>query len=483
MKRGMVVSLSLIFSGCIGSRGPSSDPPDDPAIGPPIVQFLAGEEEQGPHLLGKYADRLARNGVHFSVVAPGSATLSVVGQDISYNGQTGAALVGLVLPASPTVGGSLRIDGYDALAGYELSYFDTASGGWLPYCNAAESPYAIAMKGEWTTSGLHNAGSMVTFACQVDGKAAKCRTWGYSPESTPGAGPGSGSGWDLNQTCTQLARADYCMKGVPHTRDKTKILIRDFIPGAEPPDSGATRLERTPASYPPTPPPPDTYYFEAAFEPRMPVRCLSKERWADLAPGGPCPDVLDDPRVVQGAKFCEEAILDLDNRALLDASETMDIALHRWSNGAGDTVTTAHGYVVDETTTNRSTVPPVGFQGPPLSDEGFLLRNLTGAVVDGVDVFKVFRQRNAATGDSVVGPSSMLTGYTYSDPQDSRDSPDFEGYLLIAPRPDAQGLFLYVNGTDYVTATATATGRPGSGYSKVGGPTAPPIGYVITAPL
>jgi len=474
----------VIFMGCTAGHGPFDDPGDEPATGPPVVQFLLGEEEQGRYLLGKTADGLASNGLHVSVVAPPGGTLSVTGQNIVLNGQTGAALRMMQLPTSGTSGRMIRIDDINPFGpGYQLSYLDPGAPTWLPYCDPAESPYAIAMWGEWTISGLHNVGptpgSRVTFACKEQGKAAKCGEWGYYPDSAASA-PGQ-PGWDLNQACTQMAMANYCMTPVSHTREKTPILIRDSIPAAEPPNTGVTKLQLPPASYPPVPPPPDQYYFEAAWEPRVPVLCLDKLRWNSLKLGGPCPDLLKDPRVVKTARFCEEAPPDLDSVGLWNASRTMDLTLHRWASSSGDTVTTVHGYVVDETRSGRTTVPPTGFNGPPLSDEGFLLRNLTGTTTDGVDVFKVYRQRNAATGDSVVGPADMLTDFTYADPQDSRDSPDFEGYLFIASAPGNQGLYLYVNdsGTDYVTATKW----PGAGYHKVGGSSRPPIGYVIAAPL
>jgi hypothetical protein len=278
-------------------------------------------------------------------------------------------------------------------------------------------------------------------------------------------------GWDLNQACVQMATANYCLDGKAHTREKTPILIRDFIPSAEPPNSGITQLQHTPGNYPPVPPPPDNYYFEAAWAPRQPVLCLNKLRWNDQLPGGPCPKLLKDPRVEQTARYCEENPPDLGSHDLLNASMTMDLALHRWSNGAGDTVTTAHGFVVD-TNSHRVIEPPLGFRAPPLSDEGFLLRNRTGTIDPG-EVIPVYRLRNIATGDSVLGPASMLPGYTFTDPD------AFEGYLFTAGGPGKQAFYLYRSGNDYVTATA----RPDPTYEQIGGPTARPIGYVVAEPL
>src|SRR5213078_4228669 len=117
---------------------------------------------------------------------------------------------------------------------------------------------------------------------------------------------------------------------------KTPILVRDFIPGAEPPDTGVTALQPVPASYPPVPPPPDQYFFEAAWAPRQLVLCLSKLRWNNYAPGGLCHGEVPDPRVDPNARFCEDAHLDLNSRNLKNGSKTMDLALRRWSSPSGD---------------------------------------------------------------------------------------------------------------------------------------------------
>ncbi|TMQ17341.1 MAG: hypothetical protein E6J91_10275 [Deltaproteobacteria bacterium] len=443
----------------------------NPVIDPPVLQ-LAGEEEQGRFLLGNIADGLATGGKHISVVAPVGLAIGVDRQTLILRNTAGPVPVtrGLVLPASPPSASAIRTEDI-TIAGYELSYRD-AAGNWQPYCDASQSLYAIAMQGEWTTTGLHDLGTMVTFACQESGKAAKCEAWDYIPETTGMVGPGALL-WDLNQACTQMAMANYCMDGEPHTREKTPILVRDFIPGAEPPDTGVTALQPVPASYPPVPPPPDQYFFEAAWAPRQLVLCLSKLRWNNYAPGGLCHGEVPDPRVDPNARFCEDAHLDLNSRNLKNGSKTMDLALRRWSSPSGDTLTTVHGYVVDKSAAPRKTVPPVGFDAPPLSNEGYLLRNLTGVFASCNCVIRAFRQRNAMTGDSVLGPDGMLSGYSYD-----KDA-DFEGWLIEVDGPGELPLYLYQSGTDYVTATRS----PGSAYSKVGGPTALPIGFVIAASL
>jgi hypothetical protein len=281
--------------------------------------------------------------------------------------------------------------------------------------------------------------------------------------------------WDLNQACTQMARANYCMDGKPHTREKTPVLIRDFIPPAEPPNSGPTALTLVPPSYPPVPPPPDRFFYEAAWAPRKMVLCLDRLRWNDFGIHELCDGALPDPRTDDnGAAFCEDAHFDFNDRNILNGSKTMDLALHRWGNGSGDQLTTVHGYIVDAS--KGTSVPPAGFNAPALSNEGYLLRNLTGEFATCGCVVQAYRLRNASTGDSVLGPDGMLPGYTHNW------TTDVEGWLITTAADDRAALYLYQRGTDYVTATKLPDFGL-TGFKKVGGPSAPPIGYVIAASL
>jgi len=78
--------------------------------------------------------------------------------------------------------------------------------------------------GIWDESGARHASvshdgieSDASFSCTT-GVIAKCVAWGYAPWS---------AGADLHQTCTRMARADYCGNGEPHTANGTTIDVFD----------------------------------------------------------------------------------------------------------------------------------------------------------------------------------------------------------------------------------------------------------------
>jgi len=92
-----------------------------------------------------------------------------------------------------------------------------------------------------------------TFSC-TNGVIAKCVRWGYDP-ATVGA--------DLHQTCTRMARADYCGDGVPHTENGTLIDIAD--------QSGINALSDDTGEF----------VFEAGWGPDGAI-CVNKPRYYDL---------------------------------------------------------------------------------------------------------------------------------------------------------------------------------------------------------
>jgi hypothetical protein len=72
--------------------------------------------------------------------------------------------------------------------------------------------------GSWDDTGAHAIeGDELTYAC-MDGVIAKCVSWGYAPWQV---------GTELHQTCTRLARADYCGDGHPWTMNGTLIDVYD----------------------------------------------------------------------------------------------------------------------------------------------------------------------------------------------------------------------------------------------------------------
>lgn len=94
-----------------------------------------------------------------------------------------------------------------------------------------------------------------TFSC-TSGVIAKCVLWGYGTEA---------QGADVHETCTRLARADYCGDGVGYTENNTPIDVYDTL-GILEPEGGMS--------------------FEAGWGPKGAV-CVSHPRYLDVAGGAP----------------------------------------------------------------------------------------------------------------------------------------------------------------------------------------------------
>lgn len=182
------------------------------------------------------------------------------------------------------------------------------TGQWEPACDAPPQLIptkpaftgirALAMPGRWSGASYTADQSAVTFACST-GVAAKCDGWGYSvtskwPGHTRTGAPSDAQGSDMMQTCTQMARADYCGNGMPNTLEGLPIWF-DSVFSPRTTRSGFT--------------------LEAAWAGqssggiptnRAPAVCLSKRRWSTLPLGGDCPSRVPDPRVDRNAKFCDD---------------------------------------------------------------------------------------------------------------------------------------------------------------------------------
>ncbi len=115
--------------------------------------------------------------------------------------------------------------------------------------------------GVWTPEGARltpeevpEGAAPFTFSCTT-GVIAKCVTWGYKPWLSSEAS-------DMHQTCTRLARADYCGNGVAHTENGTRIDVLD-VEGIQ--------LQASK---------PGEMTFEAAWGPDGAV-CVNQTRYAD----------------------------------------------------------------------------------------------------------------------------------------------------------------------------------------------------------
>jgi hypothetical protein len=111
---------------------------------------------------------------------------------------------------------------------YDIAVQDNETSLWSSLCNDhnGQPTQAIAIHNWWdpTTGARIDDPTAVTFACR-DAVLAKCVEWGYRPWATVG---GVGLA-DHHQTCTRLARADYCGDGTPHTFTGTPIDVFDAL--------------------------------------------------------------------------------------------------------------------------------------------------------------------------------------------------------------------------------------------------------------
>lgn len=456
--------VSLLLTACTTEAPNEAPTHTNEAARPPVM----GEELQGKHLLGNLADPLASGGSFFAVA--GSSTLPATGVPVTVSvsgvslvatdaaGQTYSDpndFVSMVLANAR--GAELRIKAIDlsttTAPRYVLEYRSSVVAPWSDYCDATTGSGAVPFQGTWDQDRRHVNGPMLSFGCSGSGVTAKCVDWGYIAGS---AGPGD-SGWDHHQACTQMANANLCMNGETHTRELTPILIRDYIPGIQPAPTDAPALTRLDplADWPP----PNDFYFEAGWQPNGPAICLSKLRWSSLPLGGPCPGTLPDPRVIEGdpsVRFCEDyswAELQAAGALLVNASLPMDLPLHRWSNAAGDQVTTVNGYVTDVPETS----PFAGYSTHRASD-AMLLRNLPGSIDPLLDVTEVFEQHDPITGDLVIAPLVGGNPVTPGHVVGAR-----EGYLLNAPGADRVPFRLYRNGSDHVSTSTS----PGPSFTYV----------------
>jgi hypothetical protein len=161
---------------------------------------------------------------------------------------------------------------------YTLEQRITGSNSWQPACPADSDGrrVAIPVAAIWDERGArHESSTMFTFSCTT-GVIAKCYRWGYRPWLT---GYGANMA-EMHQTCTRLARADYCGDGVPHTQDGTWINVWDNLPAPGPIQTHGLL-------------PPLGMLFEAGWGPNGAV-CLSHARWITIGNliANACPDRL-----------------------------------------------------------------------------------------------------------------------------------------------------------------------------------------------
>lgn len=431
--------LGLLVVGC--AEQPIPDPVEEVVDVEPVAPYIGGSY-QGRQLLGA-PDDLQANGTHFrvSVQAASPAGLRLAVNAAGPLGANGAHLIASngtttfsgadprfigVEMMSPD-GARLKITGVTADSSgstlYSLQYRGPKDTEWVDYCDGTGG--AVPLHGSFSSNRIHqNTPTSITFGC-MPGVAYKCSVlWGYVPGI---AGPGNPN-WDHHQACIQMANAAYCgagPNGLPFTREETPIEIQDFVKGYGMGDVNLTH----PRPYPGDP---DTFYFEAAWRPNgLPPICLSRLRWAALAPN-PCPGVLEDPRFSSDpeAVFCDDlSYSDLRARGGVIVSGTMlmDAQLWRWrsSSPSGDhAFTTIRGYHVNIGGNTSQSTPPPGYT-EFVARDGVIMRNLTGTLDANKDMIALYVYSD---GKDQVLSDAFGTGLpaTYT-------RGEFEGYSFRAP--------------------------------------------------
>jgi hypothetical protein len=169
---------------------------------------------------------------------------------------------------------------------YTLEQWVPDTSSWRPACSPDSDGrnVAIPLAAIWDERGDQSqSDQLFTFGCTT-GVIAKCYRWGYRPWAS-----GYGDLVAMHQTCTRLARADYCGDGMPHTRDGTWVNVWDTLP--RPIQSHGT--------------PPLGWVFEAGWNTDGAV-CLSRARWLledGVLIAQACPDKLVPPGL--GETVCE----------------------------------------------------------------------------------------------------------------------------------------------------------------------------------
>jgi hypothetical protein len=290
MRKGVAAWLVLVSAGSAGCATDSAPGEVTTAECPAALVSAQGMQAQGMQAQGLQAQGLQAQGFQLQgisaqgvsaqgvsaqgLTAQGLTAQGLTAQGIGPNGNLhGVALRGVtsaeatrwvtgdepVLDADKVV--FIRVDRgvltgrtargealeQDALVGLLLPFMTTAGErAWIAITAVSRHPdasdlplYALAVDGEslcadpaggmfvpgiWDESGARHDSVVsgvqsvdTTFSCTA-GVIAKCVAWGYRPWS---------AGADMHQSCTRMARADYCGNGVPHTEEGTLIDLYD----------------------------------------------------------------------------------------------------------------------------------------------------------------------------------------------------------------------------------------------------------------
>ena len=330
------------------------------------------------------------------------------------------------------------------------------------YGDLCDGRRAMPVGGTWSAQGERQDDPLnptFTFAC-ADGVMFKCIDFGYRPWEDVFGTSIAGVSWQplagtaLHQTCTRMARADYCADGMTHTMNDTWIYFYDIFD---------TFWSLSPTAIMPTVHP-DPYhpserynmYFEAAWRPGRSGKrpesaaiCLSKKRWSTIPlDDSLCPLLLPDPRTLNGklmgARFCDDEFRpltesDLENSGalLFNDSAFVDLGLFRWFDGSDYYTNSAY---VDFGLRPEYTMPPGPPFLPPADFQGAVFNHKTRWVPQGLLYLCSF----------IRGPSDYLTTTTTSRDCPSPDPSmwaldDLQGLIYPLNHPTNTPLYLYLN--------------------------------------
>jgi len=305
------VTIAAVFSGCAVV--------DETSTAEQAGEQLQGEQLQGEQLQGEQLQGMSMQGIRLQGATLSGVPLTHVqidrGELVAQRGSDtlrgtqllGAHFMADVRGTAPPTTAVIEyritkiepeLSKYDFKSTghtflYTLEQWASDTGTWKMACpaDADHRTVAIPLAAVWNAHGDRNESTtQFTFGCTT-GVIAKCYRWGYRPWLT-----GYGDLVAMHQTCTRLARADYCGNGRPNTHDDTKVNVWDTIPAPGPIQSHGVL---PPIGFPPDPPVP--MVFEAGWNTEGAV-CLSRARWLlddSVEIAALCPDRLVPPGIGQ----------------------------------------------------------------------------------------------------------------------------------------------------------------------------------------
>lgn len=170
---------------------------------------------------GIQSNGIQNNGVQNNGVD--AAANELVGTSDDGSALRGDALVGKTIDGVLSDGRTIAlvVDGFERSEDRKLAYYRLSFQGQNVCGDGGKGMF---VPGVWDATAAHHdqtevGGKTVTasFSC-TNGVIAKCVVWGYAPWIV---------GAELHQTCTRMARADYCGNGVSFTKNGTAIDVFD----------------------------------------------------------------------------------------------------------------------------------------------------------------------------------------------------------------------------------------------------------------